>query len=94
MAEKNVGKKARPDILGTAFPRTAINRLLIKYRVNKTTELQVQASKQLASAMEEICGWIINEAEKIAIGRGSHKVSMEDVKIATLLFFGGDINAR
>jgi len=84
----------RKNRLGYPFANAALKRLVERHRVSKETRIAGGALEQLNRVLDEISGWVVREAEKLATCGGRKTIDVVDIRDATKLYLGLEVEKR
>ena len=78
----------KKTIPGVPFPNATLKKFIMRHIVNKDMRVSKEALNVLNRIFDEIGGWIIREAEKMAVSGGMSTISAEHVRDAARFYFG------
>jgi histone H3/H4 len=70
------------------FPKAMLARIFKSHTIRKTSRISKGGIEQLGKTLDEVAGWIISEAERLAVNSGKSTIASEHIKEATAMFFG------
>ena len=69
---KNIMRQNEKDkkLVKTVFPKATLKRIIREHKVRGETRVSERSIEELSSVLDELVGWIVREAEKLANNEG------------------------
>ena len=70
------------------FPKATLKRIATRQKLQKETRISEESLQQLNVLLDELSGWIIREAEKLAFNEGKSTIKAKHINQAVEIYFG------
>ncbi len=71
------------------FPKAMLAEVFERHTVRKTSRISEDGIGRLGKTLDELAGWIIREAELLAINEGKSTITTEHIRESVKSYFSG-----